>query len=85
MTDCEKCGGTCCKVVYFAAKPEHIEFVKTTRTCYEVPFGLLMPSRCQHLGEDNKCQIYETRPQICRDFEVGSYFCRMMRETCGDG
>jgi len=26
-------------------------------------------SRCQHLGEDNLCQIYETRPQICRDLQ----------------
>lgn len=26
-------------------------------------------SRCRHLGEDNLCQIYETRPQICRDLQ----------------
>lgn len=26
-------------------------------------------SRCRHLGEDNLCGIYETRPQICRDLQ----------------
>ena len=23
---------------------------------------------CGYLGEDNKCTIYETRPQMCRDY-----------------
>jgi Fe-S-cluster containining protein len=23
---------------------------------------------CKHLGKDGNCMIYETRPQICRDF-----------------
>ena len=26
-------------------------------------------SRCDNLGADNLCQIYATRPQICRDLE----------------
>ncbi len=26
-------------------------------------------SRCQNLGDDNLCRIYETRPQICRDLQ----------------
>ena len=29
---------------------------------------LLVQNRCRHLGEDNLCGIYETRPQICRDY-----------------
>ncbi|AKU89874.1 YkgJ family cysteine cluster protein [Vulgatibacter incomptus] len=24
--------------------------------------------RCRHLGDDNLCTIYESRPQICRDY-----------------
>ena len=27
-----------------------------------------MHTKCKHLGDDNLCQIYETRPQICRDY-----------------
>lgn len=26
-------------------------------------------TRCRHLAADNKCGIYEMRPQICRDFD----------------
>jgi uncharacterized protein len=26
-------------------------------------------TRCRHLLDDNRCRIYETRPQICREFD----------------
>jgi Fe-S-cluster containining protein len=29
---------------------------------------LLVHTTCQHLQPDNRCGIYETRPQICRDY-----------------
>ena len=29
---------------------------------------LLVHNRCKHLRRDNLCGIYETRPQICRDY-----------------
>lgn len=29
---------------------------------------LIVHSRCRHLQPDNRCGIYETRPQICRDY-----------------
>lgn len=29
---------------------------------------LLVYSDCQHLQPDNRCGIYETRPQICREY-----------------
>jgi Fe-S-cluster containining protein len=29
---------------------------------------LLVNNRCKHLGEDNRCDVYGTRPQICRDY-----------------
>jgi Fe-S-cluster containining protein len=29
-------------------------------------------TRCKHLASDNKCAIYEHRPQICRDYEAES-------------
>jgi Fe-S-cluster containining protein len=25
----------------------------------------IIPCRCKYLGEDNKCMIWETRPDIC--------------------
>jgi len=29
---------------------------------------LLVHTKCKHLGDDNLCQRYESRPQICRDY-----------------
>jgi len=29
---------------------------------------LLVHNRCKHLGQDNLCTQYKTRPQICRDY-----------------
>ena len=30
---------------------------------------LLIPGRCSHILPNGQCGIYETRPQICRDYE----------------
>ena len=30
---------------------------------------LLIPGRCAHILPSGQCAIYETRPQICRDYE----------------
>jgi Fe-S-cluster containining protein len=30
---------------------------------------LQLMSRCSNLGEDNLCQVYEERPQICRELQ----------------
>lgn len=29
---------------------------------------LLVHTVCEHLQDDHRCGIYETRPQICRDY-----------------
>jgi uncharacterized protein len=31
---------------------------------------LLIHTTCRHLQSDNRCGIYETRPQICRDYST---------------
>ena len=31
---------------------------------------LLVHARCKMLREDNMCSIYETRPNICRDYKT---------------
>lgn len=31
---------------------------------------LLVHTVCKHLGEDNRCGIYETRPKICQDYST---------------
>lgn len=78
---CEKCSGLCCR--YFALQ---IDTPRTAKQfddirwylCHEnvVVFveeklwylGIL--SKCKHLLPDNRCGIYETRPDICRDYST---------------
>lgn len=33
---------------------------------------------CKYLLSDNKCSIYEERPQVCRDFKADS-FCVLLK------
>ena len=78
---CDYCTAKCCR--YFALPieaPEELadfEYIRwfllhdgppcsrktTTGICWSTP-------TCRHLQDDNRCGIYETRPQICRDYST---------------
>jgi len=75
---CEYCTAKCCK--YFALPidiPETFEELEYIRWYLlhdrasvfkeEDDWYLLVHTTCEHLLADNRCGIYETRPQICRD------------------
>lgn len=32
---------------------------------------LQIQTRCKNIGADNLCQVYETRPEICREYNYG--------------
>lgn len=84
---CQQCG-TCCRRLQLEQKnhwlrskrefralvkahPEFSRFV----ICDRDRQGLLV-FNCQSLGADNRCQDYENRPQLCRDFpNKGIFFC----------
>lgn len=88
---CNVCSALCCK--YFAleidapedwADFENIKwFVAHEDTKVYVEDGdwhLEVQKRCMYLGLDNRCGIYERRPQICRDHgldEDGDVNCVM--------
>lgn len=75
---CVKCGA-CCKVSlavnvqqdtrsfeYYKAVGLNIELVEDNKNMARVNFG-----DCQHLDTSEglyKCKIYDSRPQLCRDF-----------------
>ena len=76
---CQHCPAKCCR--YFALpieKPTHFkdfEFIRwyllheqATIFTEDEDWYLLVHTKCKHLGDDNRCGIYETRPQICRDY-----------------
>lgn len=76
---CEYCSGKCCR--YFALpidKPKKLadfEFMRwyllhgrASVFTEDDTWYLMVHNDCDHLLEDNRCGIYETRPQICRDY-----------------
>jgi Fe-S-cluster containining protein len=78
---CAHCPAKCCR--YFALpidKPttwKDFEFIRwyllhdrASAFIEDEVWYLLVHTRCKHLGDDNLCRQYETRPQICRDYSI---------------
>ena len=78
---CEYCTAKCCR--YFALPldaPEDLadfEFIRwfllhERATIFREgeTWYLLVHTVCRHLQDNNMCGIYETRPQVCRDYST---------------
>lgn len=78
---CDKCSALCCR--YFVLeidKPESRRQFDDVRwyLVHEGTFVFIekkkwylgVYARCKHLLADNRCGIYEKRPQICRDYST---------------
>jgi Fe-S-cluster containining protein len=76
---CDHCTAKCCK--YFAlpidtpTERQDYDYIRwyllhngASVFVDEGTWYLLVHSPCRHLLADNRCGIYETRPQICRDY-----------------
>lgn len=59
--------------------PEH---TATSFWGYQI-FPLPFHEGCCFLDEKQRCGVYETRPQVCRDFEAGGPRCQEAREGAG--
>ena len=76
---CFHCPAKCCCYFALPIDPpedwEDFEFIRwyllherATVFIEDDSWYLLVHNRCKMLGDDNLCQAYETRPQICRDY-----------------
>jgi len=78
---CTYCTAKCCR--YFALPIDtpdswkDFEFIRwyllhehATVFTEDGTWYLLVHTRCKHLRDDNLCGAYETRPQICRDYNT---------------
>jgi uncharacterized protein len=78
---CDHCTAKCCR--YFALPLDTPEarkdfdalrwFLLHQRTSIfvdDATWYLLVHTECRHLQPDQRCGIYETRPQICRDYST---------------
>jgi len=79
---CGKCGGSCCKLQLVS-----LDDLKTTgaksihyegETSNKIANGYIQMDRICPMLKNGKCDIYETRPQACRDFKVGSEKCLLV-------
>ncbi len=80
-TLCDNCGGRCCRYIAFPIdNPETRKDYDDIRwyLCHkgitvfveDKQWYVSISSDCRHLCSDtNKCEIYEKRPQICREFD----------------
>ena len=78
---CEHCTGKCCR--YFALPIEtptnrkdfdyirwYLLHDRATVFTEDEDWYLLVHTKCKHLQPDNRCAMYETRPQICREYKM---------------
>jgi Fe-S-cluster containining protein len=76
---CDHCTGKCCH--YYAlpvdtpTERNDFEYIRwymlhgdTTMFTEDDTWYLMVHGVCKHLQPDHRCGIYETRPQICRDY-----------------
>jgi Fe-S-cluster containining protein len=95
--DCENCGACCRCFPIFASEADAVaepRIRKETRAvethlasqdkAYQLhPLPFL--EQCAFLREDQLCQIYATRPSVCRRFKAGSEQCIEARARVGVG
>ncbi len=78
---CDYCTAKCCR--YFALPIEtpterkdfdymrwYLLHDRATVFVEDDTWYLLVHTTCKHLQKDNRCGIYHTRPQICRDYST---------------
>ncbi len=76
---CDYCTAKCCK--YFAlpietpTERQDFDYLRwfllhdrATLFIEDTTWYLLVHTTCKHLQPDSRCGIYQTRPQICRDY-----------------
>ena len=61
---CSSCGACCKRIGAVKEKFKELNF----------PYQVNEEGVCEMLGEDNKCKVYESRPDVCRTDKVYENF-----------
>lgn len=93
--ECDGCGACCRTFSIFAARsdaereprikteslalPEHVEGPGFAYKLFPLPFL----EACCFLDSQDRCDVYATRPDVCRDFDAGSEQCQDARSRQG--
>lgn len=79
---CEHCLAACCRYIALPLDKPTTQrdyddirwYLMHQGICVFVEEGdwyVQFQARCKNLGVDNRCGIYESRPEICREYEPG--------------
>ena len=89
VTESDRCAecGACCKFIELEMRISKEVNVNDLRkwlalhniTYDEVREKILIPLKCLML-QNNRCSIYETRPQICRNYKVDGELCQKAKQ-----
>jgi Fe-S-cluster containining protein len=95
--ECDRCGACCRTFPIFASEadardepriatdscrlPDHHVDERWTYRLFPLPFL----TGCPFLQSDATCEIYSSRPQVCRSFAAGSPSCQEARSRLGLG
>ena len=81
MTPCELCKGACCESIVIPLKFEEADAQRWLGFHgTEQENGIRLDCKCSKLRH-GRCTIYDSRPDVCRVFEVGSPNCREAVKT----
>lgn len=74
---CKLCRGACCEsiVLPLPPDPDHAAWLLKHGSGGPWPGTVALECRCRALV-DGKCSVYDSRPQVCRDYQPGSDPCR---------
>jgi Fe-S-cluster containining protein len=93
--ECDGCGACCGAYRIFASKLDADVEPRIAAETHALPRSLRQPGwdfqlfplpflqTCGFLDEHKRCQIYSTRPQVCRDFAAGDNQCQDARLRAG--
>jgi Fe-S-cluster containining protein len=96
-TECNGCGDCCRKYPIFASKADAEREPRIRAEAFELPERAQGPHRafemhrlpaqeqCIFLNQAGRCAIYETRPDVCRNFMPSRKSCREARERIKKG
>ncbi len=93
--ECDCCGACCGSYFIFASAEDARREPRIIAEARQLPASQATPEyqyhlyplpfleACGFLGEDRRCSIYETRPDVCRQFAAGDHQCQLARERKG--
>ena len=71
---CAECGAKCCRQTMFPKKDANRKIIEyhEARATSETEDYWILSQPCPHIKDNHECDIYENRPQICRDFPASN-------------